>query len=223
MPPRKPFNYDVSVAADKRRRARARGHTGKVATGERTCEWPGCDAAAQYRAPVSRDRLNEYRWFCLDHVREYNQSWNFFADFSEAEIDAQLRADRTWERPTWAFRNGAPGATAGAHADGRAWARNGFSDPLDVLGDNATQSPSPVADPMRPRRKRPLSAEEGRALDTLGLPRETESREVVRARYRELVKDLHPDMNGGNRDDETRLTRVLKAWDIIRGSRNFGE
>ena len=38
-----------------------------------------------------------------------------------------------------------------------------------------------------------------------------------------MVKDLHPDMNGGNRADEDRLQEVVWAWDQIKESRNFRE
>jgi hypothetical protein len=35
------------------------------------------------------------------------------------------------------------------------------------------------------------------------------------------VKDLHPDMNGGDRRQEGRLRRVLWAWEQIKGERAF--
>ena len=34
--------------------------------------------------------------------------------------------------------------------------------------------------------------------------------------YKALVKDLHPDMNGGRRDDEARLSEVVWAWEQIK-------
>jgi len=43
----------------------------------------------------------------------------------------------------------------------------------------------------------------------------------LRSRYKELVKDLHPDMNGGRREDEGRLQEVLWAWDQVKASRRF--
>ena len=225
MPPRSPLDYDISVTADKRRRARLRGMSGAVEGSTKACEWPGCETRGTYRAPASPERLQDFRWFCLDHVRLYNRSWNFFSDYTEDEMDAQIRADQTWERPTWSFRDGPkdnPHTTA--HVEGRAWARWGFSDPMEVLGDNATQNPGPRSggdDPMRKRRFRRLMREEQSAMDALGLPHDVESRAHVRARYRELVKDLHPDMNGGGRADEDRLGRVIKAWDILKNSRSF--
>ena len=220
MPQRSPLDYDISVTADKRRRARLRGMSGAVEGSTRACEWPGCEEKGAYRAPSSPERLNDFRWFCLDHVREYNRAWNYFEGWSEDELDAQQRADRTWERPTWSLREGTPRRRQGwPHAEGRAWARWGFSDPLDVLGDAATRNPGEQRESVR--RFRRLTREEQRAMDTLGLAHEVELRAEVRARYRELVKDLHPDMKNGARTDEARLARVIRAWDILKRSRSF--
>ena len=220
MPPRSPFDYDISVTADKARRARQRRMTGEVASSGKACEWPGCEETGAYRAPSSPERLQEFRWFCLDHVREYNRAWNFFSGWSEEELDEQTRADRTWERPTWTLKEGLRKTAAHwPHAEGQAWARFGFSDPLEALGENATRNPGQPAE--RRTRFRRLTRDEQRAMDTLGLPHEVEERAEVRARYRELVKDLHPDMNGGNRTDEARLGRVIRAWDILKNSRSF--
>lgn len=220
MPPRSPLEYDISVTADKARRARQRGMSGAVGSSNKQCEWPGCEENAAYRAPSSPEQLNEFRWYCLDHVREYNRAWNYFSGWTEEELDAQTRADRTWERPTWTLKDGVkkPGRQ-GPHGEGKAWARFGFADPLDVLGDAATQNPGSPQE--RRTRFRRLTRDEARAMDTLGLPQEVESRAEVRTRYRELVKDLHPDMNGGNRTDEARLGRVIRAWDILKNSRSF--
>jgi len=219
MAPRSPFDYDVSVAADKQRRKRTRGHSGSVETSQRHCSWPGCDVAGTYRAPHSPERLNEFRWFCLDHVRQYNSGWNFFTNWTEDEIDAQYRADRTWERPTWALGEG-PKTPLGSHphSEGNAWARSGFRDAFDVLGDNATLNPGTEPGEKRARR---LTSDEQRAMSALSLSHDIETRTEIRARYRELVKDLHPDLNGGQNPDPERLARVLKAWQILRKSRKF--
>jgi len=220
MPRRSPLEYDISVTADKRRRARDRRMSGAVGNNAQGCEWPGCECEAAYRAPISPERLQDFRWFCLDHVREYNRAWNYFSGWTEDEIDSQARADRTWERPTWTLRDGVRrNGRSHPHADGRAWSRWGFNDPMDVLGEAATQNPG--GETRRRTRFRRLTRDEARAMDTLGLAHEVESRAEVRVRYRELVKDLHPDMNGGNRGDEGRLGRVIRAWDILKRSRGF--
>ena len=61
------------------------------ATGFRECDHPDCRALAEYRAPKSRDRLDEYYWFCLEHVREYNKSWNFCDGMNEEQIESEIR------------------------------------------------------------------------------------------------------------------------------------
>jgi hypothetical protein len=62
---------------------------------------PGCGAQGEYRAPKSRQNLQEYWWFCLEHVRAYNGSWDFYKGMSPGQIEAQLRADTAWQRPSW--------------------------------------------------------------------------------------------------------------------------
>ena len=222
MPPNRHLDFDVSVTADKRRRTRSRGMSGAFETSERGCDWPGCEGKGTYRAPASPERLNEFRWFCLDHVRDYNAAWNFFEGIDEEALEERLRNSTVWERPTWRLGRG-PTAAMGFmqnHADGKAWERFGLSDPLDVLGTAATINPV-RGQPGEERPRRRLTREEQSAMDTLGLPHQVETRGEVRKRYRALVKDLHPDMNGGQNPEPERLNRVLKAWKILRKSRNF--
>jgi hypothetical protein len=211
MRPRPPFEFDISVTADKKRRARARGASGAVETSGRTCDKPGCGKPGKFRAPRSPGQLDEFLWFCLDHVREYNLKWNFFESYSDADLERQFAADRVWERPTRPFRD----ATQ-PHAEGRAWQRFGFDDPMEVLGDKATLNPG--AERAAPRRRLPAS--ERRALEILEA-HDSQSKAEIRQQYKALVKDLHPDMNGGKRDDEARLAEVVWAWEQIRASRSF--
>ena len=221
MPPRAPFDYDVSVSADKAKRQRRRGMTGAVEGSTRACEHPGCERTAKYRAPRSPEELDRYRWFCLDHVREYNARWNFFRDHDEDDLQSHVNRARLWERPTWRFGEQPKGATGmNEHREGRAWERYGFQDPFEVLGENATINRGEAAQEAPKRRRLPGSVR--RALDELGA-QEHETRAQIRRRYRDLVKDLHPDMNGGDRRDEGRLRRVLWAWDEIKKSEAFAE
>lgn len=220
MSSRSPLDYDVSVSAAKQRRGRGRGMSGAVESSTHACDWPGCEISGQYRAPRAPDRLGEYRWFCLEHVRRYNASWDYFADCSEDELERLMRNATVWDRPTWRLgegRAGIPGAAT--PGEGNAWERLGFRDPLEVLGENATINPAARADDA-PRRRRIPRAEQ-MALDTLGVPHQVEDRAEVRRAYRLLVKELHPDMNGGASPDPDRLARVLRAWDMLKVSRIF--
>ena len=45
------------------------------------CDSYKCNEKGEYRAPKSRIRLNEYFFFCLNHVKEYNKSWDFYKGY----------------------------------------------------------------------------------------------------------------------------------------------
>ena len=220
MPARSPLDYDISVSADKRRRAKQRGLKGETAAEARKCDWPGCSEAGLYRAPKSPNELNEFRWYCKNHIQDFNKSWNYFADWTEEELEAQRRADISWERPTWKLGSIPirPEGPAG-HVNGNAWARWGYQDPLEVLGDNATINTG-GREEAKKARKRLLPKNEQSALEILGCEAD-QPKADIRARFRSLVRDLHPDMNGGKREDEDRLRDVVWAWDQIKASASF--
>ena len=201
-----PFDFDLSAAKDKKRRAKGRrGMSGAFETSTRRCDKQGCDEPGQYRAPKSPRNLVDYFWFCKDHVREYNLNWNYFQGQSEEEFQEFLSNATVWERPTKPF---------GRATEEQKWARHGVSDPLEILGANGT---SPEA---RAKIGRKLPPTERRALEILEA-RDTWSRAEIRKQYKSLVKDLHPDMNGGDRSDEDRLAEVVWAWDQVKESRFF--
>jgi hypothetical protein len=211
------FDFDISVSADKKRRARARGLSGSIESSERPCDRAGCTRPGKFRAPMSPDNLDEFHWFCLDHVREYNLRWNFFDTYSDADLERQFAADRVWGRPTRPLGEAA-GRGPQPHADGRAWQRFGFEDPMSLLGDKATLNPGGGRNGRMAQRRLPPT--ERRALEILDA-QDTQSKAEIRQQYKALVKDLHPDMNGGRRDDEARLAEVVWAWEQIRASRSF--
>ncbi len=208
MSQKSPFEFDMRVSSDKKKRTRGRrGMSGASETSTRGCEHPGCEEAGQYRAPKSPDSLDDYWWFCRDHAREYNLKWNFFSGQSEEELQKSIDASRVWDRPTKPF--------AKATEEDRAWARLGVADPHQILGDNATRNPGRATTGTRR-----LPPTERKALEILDA-RDHWSRTDIRKQYKSMVKDLHPDMNAGNRDDEDRLQEVVWAWDQIKDSRNF--
>jgi hypothetical protein len=169
----------------------------------RLCDHPGCDAEGMHRAPRARDRLDDYLWFCLDHVRDYNRGWDYYAGMSEEEIEAHRRADTTWRRPTWPLGRG----TDGSRRD------PGISDPFDLF---ETDSPGPNerGDRAAPRERRRMTDEE-HALSVLDLAPPV-TREAVKRRYKSLVKALHPDANGGDKRAEERLKLINQAYATLK-------
>jgi hypothetical protein len=205
MTTRPPYEFDIRVSADKKRRGRStRGMTGAVESSERPCAFAGCTGKGQYRAPKSPERLDDYLWFCREHVREYNLKWNFFHGQTEEDFQRFVDKDRLWGRETRPF---------GAEGEARGWGRPGIEDPLQILGERTARQPGTAG-------TRKLPPTERRALDILDA-RESWTRTEIRRQYKSLVKDLHPDLQGGNRADEERLQEVVWAWDQIKDSRNF--
>jgi curved DNA-binding protein CbpA len=51
----------------------------------------------------------------------------------------------------------------------------------------------------------------------MGLGSDTD-RTRLRRRYSELVRRYHPDRNGGDRRHEARLTEVVEAYQMLKGS-----
>lgn len=168
----------------------------------RPCDAPGCEAQGEFRAPRSRSNLNEYLWFCLPHVREYNSSWDYYKGMSPQEIESNLRHDSGWGRPTWPL-----GRLGGA----RRIAPEFLRDPLGMLHETPLRARRREA---RPEKAEP-PAELRAALDVLGLGWPVEH-QAVRSRYKELAKRFHPDVNNGDRGAEEKLKDVNRAYSLLR-------
>ena len=169
----------------------------------RLCEHPGCVEAGEFRAPKGRDRLNEYFWFCLEHVRAYNKAWDYYAGMSQDQIEEHIRNSTTWERPTWRmgeWRNRdryLRDRVMGDHAFGAEWS-----------GEERAEQPPP--------RHRARTAEE-EALSVLGLEPPVDF-DRIKARYRELAKQHHPDMNGGSKQAEETLKTINQAYNTLKAA-----
>ena len=188
--------------------------SGAIDSSSRPCEHTGCEKTGKFRAPKSPDNLDEFVWFCHEQIREYNKKWNFFENHSEAEFDEQVESDKVWGRDTKPFRDAIDNARP--NVESQAFKRFGFDDPYEVLGANGTINPE--SDPRT--RARRLPATERKALEILGAE-DTLTKAEIRKVYKSMVKAMHPDLNGGRRDDEERLAEVVWAWDQIKGSRSF--
>ena len=179
---------------------RPRAYAPDPAAPGRPCDSPGCPNLGEYRAPKSRSSLNEYHWFCLEHVRAYNASWDFYKGMTPGQIEAQMRADTGWQRPTW------PLGRMGAHVTEEELVR----DPLQVLNAGRVRRATAAAPDAKPRPK-----ELNEPLQTLGLGWPV-SLDEVKTRYKELAKRHHPDANGGDRGAEERLKTINLAYAAVR-------
>ncbi|WP_188910897.1 J domain-containing protein [Aureimonas endophytica] len=177
-----------------------------------TCEWQGCEAPGIYRAPRGRDQEGQYFHFCVDHVRQYNKSYNYFSGLNDKDIQSYLKDAMTGHRPTWTM--GADKGTGAAATTGqpplRAKRWNGRPrDAFNLFGDEAAAA--------KARRPKPVRSLEAKAFETMNLSAEA-SGEAIRARYKLLVKQYHPDSNGGDRGHEDRLREVIQAYKLLKQS-----
>ncbi len=180
-----------------RRTPRPRAYAPDPDAPGRPCDCPGCPQLGDYRAPKSRDTLNAYWWFCLDHVREYNASWDFYKGMTPGQIEAQTRADTQWQRPTW------PLGRLGA----RFLNEDVLRDPLEALNATRRRSAERAAKVTPSGLREPLT--------TLGLDWPV-TMDAVKSRYKELAKRNHPDANGGDREAEERLKTINLAYAAVR-------
>ena len=206
------LDFDISVSADKKRRSKRGSASGGFESSVRTCEIEGCDEEAKYRAPKSPKDLDNFHWFCLKHVKEYNTRWNYFKNHSEEEFEKELNLSKTWGRKTQPF--GSKSSVNRSHSDGNSKLRFGIEDPYGFI-DGFTKK-----DTNSKSAKKRLNHSEQKALSILGATEEMTKNEI-RKLYKVLIKDLHPDTNDGKRDDEERMTEVVWAWDQIRNSNRF--
>jgi DnaJ domain len=177
------------------------------------CEWQGCQHRGTHRAPKGRLHEGQYFNFCLDHVREYNKSYNYFAGMADDDVAAYQRASATGHRPTWTMgvKNGH--ATKGEDdlKTRFSWS-DAFLDPFGIFGGAARRG-SANSEPER----RPLKNVERRSFAALDLEG-WEGASEIKARYKALVKRLHPDANGGDRSSEDRLRQIIQAYHYLKSA-----
>jgi hypothetical protein len=170
------------------------------------CEWPGCTKLGRHRAPKGRDREGQYFAFCLEHVQQYNKSYNYFQGMDDEALANWHKDAATGHRPTWKLGENS-WAAHNASRSGRS--STGPRDPHGLFSGRGDAQP--------PSAKRPVRNAELKALHTLGLD-ETATAEEVKAKYKTLVKRLHPDANGGSRANEDTLKAVIQSYDYLRST-----
>jgi hypothetical protein len=175
----------------------------EVAPAQIRCSHPGCTRLGEFRAPMGRDREGQFFTFCLEHVREYNATYNYFNGMSDDAVAKYQKEALVGHRPTWNM-----GVNRGArgHREDRDQTE---TDPLGMFRGRPGFEAAPV--PRGPR----YSDATMKALALLDLD-DTADMETVKTRYKELVKRLHPDANGGDRSSEDKLREIIRAYKFLK-------
>lgn len=156
------------------------------------CAWAGCGLPGNFRAPMSRQHLHEYQWFCEDHIREFNKRWNYFEGMTQDQIYDFQKDATIGHRPTWRVDDSRGTSTAQLE--------NAFN---RMFGDGRSHANTAT--------NRPINPKDRDALAALDLEHPTD-RKTIKTQYRELVKKYHPDVNRGNARAEETFKRITIAY-----------
>ena len=156
---------------------------------EKTCSNPGCQETGIYPAPKSREKLSEYLYLCINCIKEFNKSWNYFAGLNEKELEIEIRKSVTWDRPSWKF------GTKNLNHDFEEALRN-FDGRRKSIKENV------------------VDKKLENCFKVLGLNSSSNLREV-KAKYKILAKKWHPDVqnekNSKNKDKFINITNAYKT------------
>ena len=161
----------------------------------RLCDHLGCEEPGEYKAPKDRVHLREYFWFCLEHVREYNKSWDFYKGMSQDEIISSQNSDVTWGRPTWPLG-------AGMKGHHKIHLQDGLADEIFHKGAYST-APKEV----------PKECREALAVFNLTFPF---AEADLKTTYKKLAKQYHPDLKEGCKLAEERLKTINQAYTVLK-------
>ena len=161
------------------------------------CEWSKCKKIGVYKAPVEKDNSKKFRLLCLEHIKAFNKSWNYFSDMNDQEIEHFIKSDLTWHKPTKSFGS----------------SENFFR----ILWVNALDDKSSIFknSVFKNFNRSKLSDKDKDALKILGLKNDTNWSDIQK-RFKMLVKKYHPDKNQGSKKYEDILKKITLAYSQLR-------
>ena len=158
------------------------------------CEWNNCKEEGLYRAPKEKDNSKEYRLLCLNHVKEFNKSWNYFSGMSDDQVINFLKSDITWHKPTQSFSS----------------SDNFFK----ILWNNTLKDEDgkfKEFNKFNHMNKFKFNSNDLKAFEILGVTAGLKWPKI-QEKFKRLVKKFHPDMNAGNKKFEDKLKIITLAY-----------
>ncbi len=150
------------------------------------CNYENCTLEGPYKAPLNKMNLNTYQWFCLEHIKEFNKSWNFYKEMGAEEIEKELKKDTTWRRPTKPFGSGS---------------RSYNFDFDNKFSENSSK-------PNKNTNKLQWS------LYILNLTIKNSLVEIKNS-YKKLVKLYHPDIKSGIKNSDEKFRNIVEAYKYL--------
>ena len=163
------------------------------------CDKNGCKLKGEYRAPKSRLMLDQYYFFCLEHIKEYNKSWDFYKGLSVSQIETSVREDTIWNRPSWPLKGNPYKVIEQINEF--------FNDEFIPSEGENKYFQNKILD-------KNLTSEENKALSILKLNLPI-TLEKIKKNYKKLVKIFHPDVNGNNKKAEEKFKEINQSYKTL--------
>ena len=141
-------------------------------------------------------------WFCEEHVKIYNQKWDFFDGMTQAEIENFMYDDLTFHKKTQKFGN--------QDAFFQKLWNNAIEDELLFI-NKFKNSSSYLGNKY--------NHTQVMALKKMELNTDVNWSDI-RTQFKKLVKKYHPDINAGNKKFEEKLKEITLAYTFLNNSIN---
>ena len=164
------------------------------------CDWNNCFEIGEYRAPIEKDNSKNYRLLCLEHVKEFNKNWNYFAGMDDDQIINFLKSDLTWHKPTQSFSS----------------SDNFFK----ILWNNTLKDEDgkfKEFNKFNHMNKFKFNNNDLKAFEILGVTAGLKWPKI-QEKFKRLVKKFHPDMNAGNKKFEDKLKIITLAYTQLKNT-----
>ena len=165
---------------------------------ENVCDWTNCKKSGKFKAPQEKDNSKNYKWLCEEHIKLFNNNWNYFEGMSQNEIENFIKSDITWHRPTQKF---------------------GSSDNFfNILWNNALNDNFNLFKGEKifgDSKYNRLNEKDKDAFRIMGLEINAEWL-IIQKKFKTLVKKFHPDRNSGNKQFEDKLKKITLAYSHLK-------
>ena len=161
------------------------------------CDWKNCKNVGSYKAPIEKDNSRNYRLLCLEHIKIFNKSWNYFENMSNEEIEYFIKSDLTWHKLTKSF-------SSSENFFNILW-NNALDDKLNIFNSSG----------FKEFKKTKFSETDRHALDILELKYDAKWGDIQK-KFKTLVKKYHPDKNQGSKKFEDKLKKITLAYSQLK-------
>ena len=161
------------------------------------CEWQNCNELGQFKAPAEKDNSKNFRWFCKEHIKQFNKKWDYFDGMSQNEIENFLKSDLTWHRPTQKFGS-----------------NDNF---FNILWNNTLNDKFKIFNNENPHNvnNRNFCEKDKDAFKIMDLKLGADWL-TIQKKFKVLVKKFHPDRNSGNKKFEDKLKKITMAYSHLK-------